>query len=159
MPREYSNLKFAECGVLVQTHSIEWNASCVPQFWRRLRHRTRYEKKRKGDRIARVTIQFKDLGRHATKKSIPLLPPPAEGWRRYGWRLFSVEVDEGTGGGTRPGTPVVINYRDVLRVTWKSGCAPAFLTPARISHPSISRFAYSLVLCTLKNNLKKIPCS
>jgi len=24
---------------------VEWNASCVSQFWRRFRHRTQYEKK------------------------------------------------------------------------------------------------------------------
>jgi len=114
----YENLQNAK-RFLVQTYSIEWNASCVPQFWRRFRHRTRYEKKYERERQDRTRDQFKDLERHATKKSIPLLPPPAEGWRRYGWRLFSVEVDEGSRG-IRLGTPVVINYRDVLRVTWKS---------------------------------------
>lgn len=43
-----------------------------------------YGKKRKSDRIARAIIQFKDFERHATKKSIPLLPLPAEGCRHYG---------------------------------------------------------------------------
>jgi len=33
---------------------------------------------------SRVTIQFKDLERHAAKKSILSLPPAAKSWRRYG---------------------------------------------------------------------------
>lgn len=128
--------------------SIEWNASCVLQLWRRFRHRTRYVKKRKGDRIARVTIQFKDLERHATKKSIPLLPPPAEGWRRYGWRLFSVEVDEGsegdqTGNTCRYKLPrcVTSNVKEWLRAGLPHPCENFTL---------ISHFAYSLVFCVEK---------
>jgi len=143
----YSYLwKFTECRAVVQTHSIEWNVNCVPRVLTPLS--TPDTSTKRGKRMCNHS-KFKDFERHATKKSIPLLPLPAEGWRRYGWRLFSVEIDEGLRGG--PATPVVINYHDVLWVTWKSGCALNFPHP-RENFTSF-HLTYSFVLI---NNLKNI---
>lgn len=66
----------SQSSIVVQAHSIEWNVSCVltplstPDTSTKRGERTRNHSK------------FKDFERHATKKSIPLLPLPAEGWRR-----------------------------------------------------------------------------
>lgn len=115
-------------------------------------HRKRCEKKwAKKRRDGTWLFSLKTLREgHATKKSIPLLPLAAR--RRYGWRPFSVEVDEGNRA-AEPGTPVVINYCDVLRVTW--GMSRLSSSPPREFHTLSLCILLSPACFSLRNNFIK----
>lgn len=158
---EYSNIwKFLEQSLRPTTN--DW-MECELQrdrLWHRASMHVDDAEKSEKATGSRVTIQFKDLERHAAKKSILSLPPAAKSWRRYGWRPFSVQVGEGAAeGGKQTGN--TCRYKLPRCVTSNvEGCRACLPHPRQNFTPFHLAFRiYMFSSSRLNNNCIKKLCA